>query len=61
MIFLYQRKTVDSFNDPVPNLQQKEGISLLDMINTSPIEIAKFMRNIKQSYFSQCGIPGKFY
>ena len=54
------KATVNSPDDPIPNLQQKEGVSLLDNINTSPIEVAKFIRNIKQSHFSQCGIPGKF-
>ena len=30
------------------------------MFNTSPIEVAKIIRNIKKSHLSQCGIPGKF-
>ena len=30
------------------------------MVNTSPIEVAKIIRNIKKSHFSHCGIPGKF-
>ena len=30
------------------------------MINTSPIEVAKFIRGLKKSHMSQCGIPGKF-
>ena len=46
--------------DPSPNVQRKEGVSSLDVIKTSPIEVAKFIRNIKKSQFSQCGIPGKF-
>ena len=46
--------------DLSPNLQRKEGVSSLDLIKTSPIEFAVFIRNIKKSQFSQCGIPGKF-
>ena len=30
------------------------------MINTSPIEVAKFVRNTKKSHSSHCGISGKF-
>ena len=30
------------------------------MINTSPIEVAKYIRGIKKSHMSHCGIPGKF-
>ena len=30
------------------------------MINTSPIEVAKFIRGLKKSHMSQCGLPGKF-
>ena len=54
------KSCVDNPNDPVPNLQRRDGVSSLNSLNTSPIEIAKYMRNIKKSQFSQCGIPGKF-
>ena len=30
------------------------------MVNTSPIEVARIIRKIKQSHLSHCGIPGKF-
>ena len=46
--------------DPSPNVQRKEGVSSLYVIKTSPIEVSKFIRNIKKSQFSRCGIPGKF-
>ena len=58
--FFASKSTVKNLDDPIPFLQQKEGVHLLNSINTSPIEVAKFIRNIKKSHFSQCGIPGKF-
>ena len=58
--FFASKATVENSQDPVPNLEQKDGISLLHNINTSPIEVARFIRNIKQSYNSHCGISGKF-
>ena len=58
--FFSSKSSVNNPNDPVPNLERKEGVSSLNAINTSPIEVAKFIRNIKKSHFSQCGIPGKF-
>ena len=58
--FFASKSSVNNPNDPAPNLQQKEGVSSLNSLNTSPIEVAKFIRNIKKSQFSQCGIPGKF-
>ena len=32
----------------------------MDVLNTSPLEVAKIVRNIKKSHLSYCGIPGKF-
>ena len=58
--FFASKSSVNDPNDPAPNLHQKEGVSSLNAINTSPIEVAKFIRNIKKSQVSQCGIPGKF-
>ena len=42
------------------NLCSLENISELILVNTSPIEIAKLVRNIKKSHHSHCGISGKF-
>ena len=54
------KATVPGFNDPAPNLQPNENIDLaFKFINTSPIEVAKIIRNIKKSNSSHCGIPGK--
>ena len=54
------KSTVQNSNDPGPNLPRKEGVSDLSVINTSPLEVGKIIRNIKKSHFSHCGIPGKF-
>ena len=54
------KATVPGFNEPVPNLEPNENItSAFKFINTSPIEVAKIIRNIKKSNSSHCGIPGK--
>ena len=37
-----------------------ENIPTLGNINTSPIEVAKLIRNIKKSHLSHCGISGMF-
>ena len=42
------------------SLKKKENIESINVVNTSPIEIAKIMRSIKQSQLSYCGISGKF-
>ena len=51
---------VQGSDDDVPYLDKKENVSIFDMINTSPLEIAKITRALKQSHLSHCGIPGKF-
>ena len=58
--FFASKSTVPNSNDPAPNLAQKEGISTLGSLNTSPLEVAKMIRNLKKSNFSHCGLPGKF-
>ena len=58
--FFASKSTVPSPNDPVPVLVRKEGVPSLDSLNTSPIEIAKIIRNIKKSQVSYCGISGMF-
>ena len=54
------KSTVHDDNDEVPFLEKKENIPSIDMINTSPLETARIVRGLKQSYLSHCGIPGKF-
>ena len=58
--FFASKSSVPEHNDPAPTLEQKEGVSLINSLNTSPFEIAKIIRNLKKSHFSHCGIPGKF-
>ena len=58
--FFASKSTVPNFNDPPPNLVQKDGIAKLGLLNTCPLELGKIIRNIKKSVFSHCGIPGKF-
>ena len=57
--FFASKSTVPNPNDPAPNLEQRGDISLLSLLNTSPFEIAKLIRNLKKSHLSHCGIPGK--
>ena len=55
------KATVNGDSDQVPVLPENENImSSLSSLNTSPIEVAKFCRDIKKSNSSYCGIPGKF-
>ena len=47
--------------DPVPELPVRNDISShFRHMNTSPIEVAKIIRNLKKSNSSHCGVPGKF-
>ena len=58
--FFASKSTVSNPNDPAPELVRKEGVPDLDLLNTSPIEIARFMRNMRKSHASYCGISGMF-
>ena len=58
--YFTNKAKVDGDEDEIPLLDKKENIESLNNVNTSPIEIAKLMRSIKESQFSHCGIPGKF-
>jgi hypothetical protein len=37
---------VQNSDDTFPNLQRKEGISILNFINTSSLEVAKIIHNL---------------
>ena len=54
--YFASKSTVQNPKDPVPNLERKADISTLNFLNTSPLEVAKIIRNIKKSYISYCGI-----
>ena len=58
--FFASKSTVKNYKDPAPNLVPLENIPTLRNINTSPIEVAKLIRNIKKSHLSHCGISGMF-
>ena len=58
--FFASKSTVPNYDEPSPVLVRKEGIPDINILNTLPIEIAKFMRNMKKSQISYCGIPGMF-
>ena len=58
--FFASKSSVKNSEDPIPILEKKQGVPPLNVLNTSPIEVAKFARHIKKSQFSECGIPGKF-
>ena len=52
---------VSGNNDPVPELPARDDIlSSFSHLNTSPLEVAKIIRNLKKSNSSHCGVPGKF-
>ena len=44
----------------MPTLDKIPGVPSLEYLNTSPIEVAKLIRDMKKSQFSHCGIPGMF-
>ena len=58
--FFASKSKVVNANDEPPILERLENIKNLENINTSPIEVAKFIRGMKKSHSSYCGIPGKF-
>ena len=51
------KSTVVGADDIVPDLPVKENIPLFDTINTSPLETAKIIRGLKQSYLSHVKLP----
>ena len=50
--FFASKSTLSNPNDPVPDLVRKDRVPSLNSLNTSPIEIAKIIRNIKKSQIS---------
>ena len=49
--FFASKSKVPNANDLVPGLTRKEGINDLNVLNTSPLEVAKIIRNIKNLIF----------
>ena len=58
--FFASKSTVHGADDVPPNLERFLNVPNLDMMNTSPLEVGKFIRNLKKSHSSHCGISGKF-
>ena len=58
--FFASKSSVPNDTDEPPFLNKFDNIPNLDRINTSPIETAKLIRQLKRSHSSHCGIPGKF-
>ena len=58
--FFANKATVENDNDDVPFLEPKNINNSINKFNTSPIELAHIIRNIKKSNNSYCGVPGKF-
>ena len=54
------KSTVTGNDDVPPDLDKIPVTSEFNNLNTSPIEVAKIIRNIKRSKQSYCGVPGKF-
>ena len=58
--FFVSKAKVDDDDDEIPILDKDENITEVNNINTSPLEVAKIMRELKKSNISHCGIPGKY-
>ena len=44
--FFTSKATVQNPDDPNPYFPKKEGVNPLNVLNTSPLEVAKIVRNI---------------
>ena len=58
--FFASKSNVQNADDIPPNLQRLLNVPNLEKINTSPIEVGRFVRGLKKSHASYCGISGKF-
>jgi hypothetical protein len=54
------KATVNGPDDNPPTLIKKDVIEPFAVLNTSPIEVAQIIRELKKSNMSYCGVPGKF-
>jgi hypothetical protein len=59
--FFASKSNVQGANDDPPNLQRLVNVPNLDNINTSPLEVGKFIRGLNKSHSSYCGISANFY
>ena len=58
--FFASKSRVNGYEEEPPNLEKKENVEILSVLNTSPLEVGKLIRNLKKSHLSPCGISGKF-
>ena len=58
--FFASKSSVHGADDDPPNLQRLLNVSNLDNINTSPLEVGKFIQGLKKSHSSHCAISSKF-
>ena len=58
--YFASKSSLNGQNDPKPNLIRNDSIPNLAMLNTSPVEVDKLIRNLKKSHISPCGVSGKF-
>ena len=58
--FFASKANVKGANDNPPILDKDPNLPFLSMLNTSPLEVGKLIRNLKKSHISPCGISGKF-
>ena len=58
--YFASNSTLSGGNDNPPNVERLENIPDLTMLNTSPLEVDKLIRNLKKSHISPCGISAKF-
>jgi hypothetical protein len=58
--FFASKSTVNDPESDPPYLQKLLGVPNLDNLNTSPLEVGKFIRGLKKSHSSHRGIPGQF-
>ena len=58
--FFASKSRVSGSDDNPPILEKNHSIPNLTKINTSPIEVGRFIRGLKKSHISPCGISGKF-
>ena len=58
--FFASKANVTGGGDNPPYLEKRPNVSPLSILNTSPLEIGKLIRNLKKSHISPCGISGRF-
>ena len=58
--FFSEKSTLPSAEDEPPILERFENVPDLNMLNTSPFEVSSFIKKLKKSAFSHCGLSATF-